>query len=843
MKKTIISAVVVAAIFAFHGSFSQSSKYENKPVKKVTFTGLINIKEEDLLEIMTTTVGYPLKAIEVQKDIKEIFKKGQFKNVTVEIQEYQEGVWLRFACEERPLIKEVIFKGSDEIMESDLASAILLKDGDPLRKDYLDMSVNLLKQKYDSEGLFNAVITYEIKKVEKEENIVNVIFIIDEGEEIKVQKISVLGAINVNSKILTSLMDTEEDGLIADGNFKEDVYEEDKTKIIAYYREKGYLDAQIVQDTVENQWIDPEKKDKRGLFITIKVTEGRKYYFEGYTMSIRGEKPEPVFKPKDFFEEFELKKKGEVFNDTKFTKDRQSISFKYSTKGYIFARVIPEKTIIEREIDVDGVREKRKFVKIDFLVEEGSQAYIDTIIIKGNSKTKDKVIRREVLLKEGELFDSRKVQLTREKIYNLGFFKEVNIDVRPGSRDGYMNLVIDVEEQPTGTISLGGGYGTTSGFSIYADVGEKNLLGNGQNIGVKFEYGPMKTSVTLSFYERWLFGWPVQLSTSVSYTMYTYETGDIYQESSDANYDKQSFGYSLGLSYRFQYYYSVGVNWSHYFKRYLNLSGNCPDSLWISARLGLQERRTLSYYIFHDSKDNYLNPTAGGRIGLTLGINGGRMLGGDDHFLQWNPEIAWYLSHPKIHIPFLKEHKLVIELRASGTFITRPLGEVNQDPVRNPWLETEDRLFIGGPETLRGWEYYDNDLPDSWSYLGLNHQILFGAELRIPLHPQMLWMAVFFDAGSLWSDRYWEKKLNKDEYDVIDDDIRAGKLYRLDDIGKMRFEQFFRYFKYSYGFGFRVQIPMLPLRFWFGRKFIFDGKDVKHLNDLTFQFGIGDMRF
>ncbi|HOW83785.1 MAG TPA: BamA/TamA family outer membrane protein, partial [Spirochaetota bacterium] len=108
---------------------------------------------------------------------------------------------------------------------------------------------------------------------------------------------------------------------------------------------------------------------------------------------------------------------------------------------------------------------------------------------------------------------------------------------------------------------------------------------------------------------------------------------------------------------------------------------------------------------------------------------------------------------------------------------------------------------------------------------------------------QMLWMAVFFDAGSLWSDRYWEKKLNDDEFDVIADDIKAGKLYRLDDIGKMRFEQFFRYFKYSYGFGFRVQIPMLPLRFWFGRKFIFDGKDVKHLNDLTFQFGIGDMRF
>ncbi|HOO71130.1 MAG TPA: outer membrane protein assembly factor BamA [Spirochaetota bacterium] len=843
MKKAIISVVTVCTVLVFHGSFSQPSKYENKTVRKISFAGLININKEDLNEIMTTTVGYPLKSIEVQRDIKEIFKKGNFKSVVVDIQEYEDGVELRFTCEERPQIKEVIFKGSDEVMESDLASVVLMKEGDPLRKDYLEKSVELLKEKYDSEGLFNAVITYEVKEVDNKENTVDVIFVIDEGEEIKVHKISVLGAINVYSKVLTSLMDTKEDGLFADGDFKEDVYEEDKGKILAYYREKGYLDVQIVQDTVENQWINPEKKEERGIFITIKISEGEKYYFEGYSMTIHGEKEETVFKAKDFFEEFELKKKGEIFNDTKFMKDRQMISFKYSTKGYIFARVIPERTVIEREIDVDGAKQKRKFVKIDFTIDEGTQAYIDTIIIKGNSKTKDKVIRREVLLKEGDLFDSRKVQLTREKVYNLGFFKEVNIDVRPGSREGYMNLIIDVEEQPTGTISLGGGYGTTSGFSIFADVGEKNLLGNGQQVGVKFEYGPLKTSVTLSFYERWLFGWPVGFSASIFYSLYTFETGDLFNGSSNATYEKQSIGYSLGLAYRFLYYFAAGVTWSHTFKNYLNPSGDCPDSIWKSSKLGFQEKRTLSYYIYRDSKDNYLNPTTGGRIGLTLGITGGRMLGGDDHFLQWSPEFAWYLSHPKVHIPFLKDHKLVIEIRASGTFITRPLGEVHQNPVNNPWLESEDRLFLGGPETLRGWEYYDNDFPDSWRYIGLNHQMLFGVELRIPLHPQMLWMAVFFDAGSLWSDRYWENKLIEELKDTVDEDLADGKLHRLDYIGKMSFEEFFRYFKYSYGFGFRIQIPMLPLRFWFGRKFVFEGSKVKHLNDLTFQFGIGDMRF
>ncbi len=145
---------------------------------------------------------------------------------------------------------------------------------------------------------------------------------------------------------------------------------------------------------------------------------------------------------------------------------------------------------------VKGKKVKRKFVAVEFVIEEGSQAYVDMIIIKGNKKTKDKVIRREIVIKEGELFDSRKLQLSREKVYNLGFFKQVNIDVRPGSREGYMNLIVDVEEQPTGTISLGGGYGTTSGFSIFADVAENNLLGNGQRVGVRFEYGPERTSIS-----------------------------------------------------------------------------------------------------------------------------------------------------------------------------------------------------------------------------------------------------------------------------------------------------------------------------------------------------------
>ncbi len=247
-------------------------------------------------------------------------------------------------------------------------------------------------------------------------------------------------------------------------------------------------------------------------------------------------------------------------------------------------------------MEVDGKKERRKYVKFDLRVVEGKQAYIENIIIKGNKKTLDKVIRREIIVREGELFNSYKMQLSRDRIYALGYFKEVNIDIRPGSKDDQMNLIIDVVEQPTGTISVGGGYGTNTGLSIFADLGETNLGGRGQSVNLRFEYGPERASVSLSFREPWLFDYPIAFSSSVFYNLYTIETTSIFTESDEkAEYKKQSFGYSLGLSYRFWYWWSVGANWGHSFKNVLETSGNSTDAVLLEEALGYQRSVRLQY--------------------------------------------------------------------------------------------------------------------------------------------------------------------------------------------------------------------------------------------------------
>lgn len=841
MKRFVIILIIAAMFAAISTAISAPSKFEGKIVRKIEFKGLKNFSADELAYKMVTAEGFPLKAVEVRKDIKTIFDTGKLEDVSVEIEEFQDGVRLRFICTERPVVDAIIYKGVRELNETDLGEVVLLKQGEPFRKDLAERSISLMREKYIGKGLFNASLSYKVKKAKRDKDVI-VEFIVDEGEEIKVAKINILGAVHVYEKEIKAIMETKENGIFSDGIFDRDKYEQDKGRIIGYCKQSGYLDASIIGDKVEYEWANPLTKTKRVIYITIAISEGEKYYFDSYSVSIETDGNKSVFTPEQLAKTFTQTKKGEVFNNTMFEADRQMINFTYASEGYIFARVVPQRTVTERIVEVDGKKEKRKFVSVHFSVVEGTKAYIESIIIKGNKKTLDNVIRREMACKEGELFDSRKIQISREKIYNLGFFKEVNIDIRPGSKDGYMNLIVDVQEQPSATISVGGGYGTSSGFSIFAEVAEKNFRGRGQNLGARFEYGPLRSAITLSFTEPWLLEkYPLALSASLFYNLYTIETSSMFSSSEIATYKKMGFGYSIGLSYRFFYNYVVGTAWIHEFKKYLEPSGNNSDAIFIAASQGLQDKRTQRFYIYRDSKDNYLNPTSGSRIGIGLNITGG-ILGGDDHFLRWSPEAAIYWS--PFHLPFLRDWRCVFEFRANATFLTKPIGKVRQNPERNEWLESEDRLLIGGPETVRGWDYYDSELPDSWSSSGLFHRILYGAEFRVPIHPQMLWVAFFFDAGALFSDNSWEKQMDPDSlfYQEIRKDREKKELYSINEFMSGDVNPI-KYFKYGYGFGFRIQIPMMPLRFWFGKKAMFQNGHFKNMEGIQFQFQIGDYRY
>ncbi|HOP63145.1 MAG TPA: POTRA domain-containing protein, partial [Spirochaetota bacterium] len=268
-----VAFVLISVFSAYQYLSSQPSKYENRKVNKIEIKGLKNVDEDDVFEVMLTTEGYPVKSAEVREDIKQIFALGYFNNVKFEIDEDGEGVKIRVVVEERPVIEKIVFKGYDELLETDLLAAMRVKEGEVYRKDLIEESVKQLKDKYNKEGYFNAYITYKVKDSEDDGG-VKVEIIIDEGEEIKVRKFAILGATKIYVEELFDLVETKEDTIFSDGSFKREVYEEDKRKIVGYYQQEGYIDAQIVDENFEYEWVDPVDKDERGIYIVLKLSEG-----------------------------------------------------------------------------------------------------------------------------------------------------------------------------------------------------------------------------------------------------------------------------------------------------------------------------------------------------------------------------------------------------------------------------------------------------------------------------------------------------------------------------------------------------------------------------------------
>jgi outer membrane protein insertion porin family len=909
---TVISAAVLITVgglfFYGNNAYSVSSRFEGKIIKRIEYVGIkksadgkeeivaLNFIDGDGLvkkelrqrvidsagakDKITPLVseGDPLTSEAVKETIKLFFINGRVLDMRVEAQDLGDGVFLRFLCEERPNISVIEFRGLDKVMETELKDRLLIKEGEPFRKDLLEKSFPEIKKKYSETGLFNSILDYNVfPDPDKDDGSLKVVIRIDEGEDVKVAKLSILGAIKISDTELRGILETKEKSMIGDGLFKRDVFEQDKTRLITYYKQKGFLDAEIVngENQIEYEWEDPEDSDKhvRQMYITFKVREGEQYFFDGYTFNgisgKVGSKDEDDFitlervtkmvalsktPPKDLSNLFRTNN-DVILDYIALEKDRYDVSMLYAHFGHLNARVTP--TFVDRYEDREegGVTRRVKFRKYNLDIYEGTKSFIEKIYIRGCKKTKEKVVRREILMKEetngvSEPFDSYKMNMTRERIFNLGLFKEVNIDIRPGSAEDKVNLVVDVQEQPTGTISVGGSWASSSGFAIFCDLGEKNLMGNAWAVNLRMVYGPTQMSTSLSFTEPWLMDMPVAWTTSVSYArVQKTDSNSIFTTGDDAEYVKQSAGYSTGLSYRFWYYFSTGLTWGHYFTKLTDVKGSCSDDVFIEQKLGMQEKRSISAHLGYDSRNSNLNPTRGLSVSLDTAMVGGYLLGGDYHYLNHTPSVELYVSPATL--PFLPTYPIVFQFRGSGNFITPPFFrnkvEKMQSQATNPWVKVDDYLVLGGPGysgsgLLRGWDIGDSDFPESWQD-GLYHQLLYGAEMRVPIHPQYLWMTFFFDAGSLWTDSFWEKGMTETRRTIVNKDKANGLVYDIRDIGNV---DVMSYFKYSYGFGFKIQVPMMPLRFYFGKKLLWEGKGhgyFKPISGFNFQFTIGDIIF
>lgn len=946
--------------------YSDKSQYIGKKITELRFVGNKNTSNDDILSFIEMRKGKELTEKMVDSDLKALFATGYFYNIDIKAETSTTGVIIIFDLKERPRVEEIEFVGADEVFPSDLREKMPLKENEVITPEKANTAKEMILKKYRDEGFFSAFVKLEMGKINPKTNTVKVKFIIDEGDEIPVAKINIIGNKNIDAGEIIGFLDMKETGLVESGHFKESAFESDKQKIVAYMKSKGYLDADIVPEGTnwEIRWENNQKKDKRVIIVNYKVKEGDIYYFNGYKtehdLTIEGDSPvflnkennppgtskedlKPIYKIKELEDSFEFSDGdvGEVFDEGKFQRDKQTINEMYSSKGYLYVQVVPKRKSIElnnetlsdyenckgyasndeceadkKKYNIAKLRKilnknpdyaGRKYEHVDFTIRENFLAFIENIIIKGNKKTLDKVIRRELLVKPGDLFNSAKVNRSRERIFNLGYFKEVNFNTRPGSGEQKMNLIIDVVEQPTGTISMGGGYGTITGFSIFTELGENNLNGTGQKVSGRIEYGPLRRFFQLSWTEPWIYDKPWSLTLSMFYSSRTIITpsGVILSDNPQiqprvnerATYEYSALGFSVGVGHRIVFNGEL-TNWTH-FHRYSpsffqssNPTSLSSDIVLAQVNRGWLFRSQVTNGIGYDSRDNIFNPTSGINTYFSIS-NTGQYLMGQSHFDQFSPVIEFYYSWfdytlgGLIRSNALRRWKVVQEFRTSSVFTYERVPKYNRpDPLlreterqKNPYIQIQDLNFLGGYESLRGWFFQDRNYPQEWRD-GAPHRVLFSSELRFPIEPSLLWLVAFFDSGAMYEEvNRWvgQRKENAKLYDQgvqnqrwnpnadravanyyfenfssISQKPLAHSPFELVDPGRLLLSSqnlSLENFRFSWGFGLRIQIPVLPLRLYMAQKLRYTG-DPGHpfstYNDdknFQFVFGIGDVRF
>lgn len=851
VKATLLFPVL---FFSFLFSFTNLQRFEGVEIETIEVKNNFNISKRQILALMDITEGDAFELQAIQSSFVNLYDTGYFNDLQI-LADWsdEEKVILIVEVVELYKVNTIDFKGGRKYTKDVLTEDIPFKIGDYYSESELNYSVNTILDKYRDDGYPMAKVYTEVVE-DKENRNIAVTFIIEEGSEMLVAEINIIGNDKYSDRQVQKELETKVDKFFSSGVYDEEKFELDKQRLLYFYKKNGYINARLLRTEVDFRWKDASKKKSMNVYITMEIDEGLQYYFGDLEIS-----------GNEVFSEEELRKNlqrrpGEVFDQEIHDRDMQQLNMMYREKGYIFSRVIPQESI--------SITTREVFYKVN--IQEGEIGRIERIIVTGNEKTKDYVITRELDIHEGEIYNQAKVQRSMEKLYNTQFFKDVRPEPRPGSVEGLMNVYINVEEQQTGLFTFGAGYSSQSRFNLQGSVEQKNLFGKGQKVKASAQLALRDQVVSLSFTEPWFLGKEIILNGEVGFSRrYQAYTPDFSRETISSNgdptngytittnfdrilydgegtadenqvnslvntssasvldYVDHNFNISALVGYRFATWYTASVRNSYTFSReFLNDAKEYEDDT-LSQRDVYENNKELfdtnrelfkeepdwtSVYnltmtLRRDSRNIQINPTRGNYFEFVFDLST------IDYDLT-----RYKMTYAKFHTFFWKLVGMYqIELSTLGNGLG---GRFNYDTQRFYDFDQED---------VRGWQY--DDIFNFRSGLGsdylVNGSFPFGQalvkhnmELRIPIQERLVWAAAYLDAGNLNVN-----KINSKE--------------------NTRFLYNYKEYMYSTGLGLAVQLPVFPMRFYFGYRFIYDQESggLKYFNHDDKNFlGIEDWR-
>jgi outer membrane protein insertion porin family len=683
--------IAVFLLLLFH---PQLHAQDSVTLKEVKIQGNLRVEEEGIRLHLQARAGEMFDSAVVEKDVKSIYRMGFFDDVQAELS--PEAV-LTYEVKEKPYIKEVKIQGNSQLSKDKIETAFGVAQRTILDRDKVGEGIEKVKKLYSEQGYVNARVDYTVSTAENNQAVVFVD--IDEGSRLLVKRISFQGNRAFSENELKGLMGTKEEWFLSfvtnRGVLDHDALTNDLAILASHYYDHGYINHKISEPVV--------LRNKQGIDIVIRVEEGEQYRVG--KVEIGGDMVED---PKLLLKKMQLTQ-GQIFRSSRLRDDISNLSDVYADKGFAFAQVEP----------VTKVNPKEKNVDIALVITKGPPVYFNRVLVSGNNKTRDKVVRRAVIPAEQELYSSNKVKQSKSALQRTGYFEDVQLSTKKTDQPDAIDLLVDVKEGPTGSFNVGAGYSSGDSFVFNAGISEKNLFGRGQGVNLQADLGSTRQDFVAGFTEPYLFDTPVSLGFDAFNSQRSYTDFSIRRTGFDVNtgyplnrMDLPFFGLSRrqanDLSYdqpqSFVDYAKVGLGYELVRGKLGNFdsNGEITDGRLVTengkqfiAHDPYASAKTATWTssigptMTYDSRDHFFHPTEGVSSNMGLKFAG---IGGDNRYIKNDISGKYYY-------PLLKSPAWGNFVVSVGGTLGYGIGLGGASPNDLPLF---DRYFTGGINSVRG---------------------------------------------------------------------------------------------------------------------------------------------
>jgi outer membrane protein insertion porin family len=726
---------------------------------EVQYVGPQTISRDRVLAQIRTKVGQPFSDTMVEQDIRTLYETGSVQNVRIFGQPEGDGVKVMVVLQTRSNVNEIEIEGAERISAKSLRKEIKLKINSPLREAELEKGRQDIIARYQGHGYTGVDVKYRVD-TDEARGTSRVIYTINEGTRGAVSAIRFEGNTKFKDRILRKQMKTKGKTLYSfidkSGRLDEAQLAQDLNSVKEWYQDHGYIDVEV-------QEVRRERPRGR-LSLVVVLVEGRQYHVG--KISVTGQKVADEKKIRGLLK----MKEGGVYSPKTIRDDSKTLADAYGSGGYVDLSVTPQ-----------GVPAGPGLIDVKYVIEEGTRSFVQRINIIGNTRTRDKVIRREVLIAPGDVLNSVRIENTKKRLDNLGYFSKVEAYPDDTGVPGRKDLTIEVEEKRTGSLNFGAGFSTVDNLVGFIELTQgnfdllnwPNFTGGGQKFRTRLQYGTSRKDVAVSLTEPYFMDRRLSLG------------GEVFYREADflsSVYSQRNYGFSLDARTAITNFISINLGYRLETTEIFNVAAGVSNA--ILNEEGAVTKSQIAASLVYDTRDNPFLTRRGHRIVFTPYIAGGP-LGGNTQIYGGDLEASQYFKLPFDNILLFNGRVATVDVWGGG------------DRVR-----IFDKLFLGGSNDLRGFSYRDVSPRDiNGEPLGGQSLARATVEYTFPIIPKAR-AAIFYDTGFV----------NKNPWDF-------GTSHIVSDAG----------------LGLRLDLPIGPLRIDYG---IPIQKDVNSGNG-KFNFNVG----